>query len=287
MSLLKKFVTKRIGAPNLAIYALQRQLRGFRKKQTALKHSVGEYVFDCNYADHIHCYLSLRCRFKCKFCINRHLADDKLPWANNITSIALWSDLLNRLYNVRELLFNGGEHFLIDGFSDLINSLDGFSITVFTNLPPQGMDEFKNLKNNRKSNLIIKCSYHPQQEGPIGPFIERYQQIPKRILKHVHIIKAPGVSTEMYIDRFRRCGIFATANDLVMLLNKDKPRRTITCRPNEHIVGPDMKIHRCVVRMIKGAPGEDINDYDFNHNYIECNYYPFCEGTTAYNDVKV
>ena len=126
---LRRRILKRVYPIPLAKYEIKKGLKGYRKKSTAQKYGK---PLDCRGADHYHIYMTLRCRLKCEFCINRLLTNDQLPdyterdWTE-------WAGFLNRLYNIRELYFNGGEHFIFPGFVDLINSLDGYNIIIFSN----------------------------------------------------------------------------------------------------------------------------------------------------------
>ncbi len=286
---LKKKISKRIHPWPLILYDLRRSWRGFRTYLTAAQH--GEPI-DCHGADHIHIYMTLRCPMGCDHCINHRLLNmntaafnqyarswQEKPWQE-------WRDFLNRLCWIRELYFNGGEHFIVEGFGDLINSLDKFNINIFSNLSILGQGELVKLQKGN-NNIIIKSSYHPLNDDPINLYMERVSFIPKGILWNPHLIRWPGVSVKMYQEKFARCGITATSDDDVYDTNQQKrPPRRVLCRTNEHNIGPDMKMYRCLLHMLRGMRGENIDTYSFSHEWIECNYFPWCHTHTAYNEIK-
>jgi len=281
VSSLKNKIAKRISPIPLMFYELRKDFKGFRSKRTARKH--GEPI-DMHGADHLHIYMTLVCNLNCYFCINKILVDSPVKYGSY--QLSAWVDFLNRLHGIRELYFNGGEHFLIKGFSDVINSLDNFNVLIFTNLPEKGLDEISKLKKHN-NNIILKMSYHPLNDVPINQYIKRTKIIPKGILWNPHIIRAEGVSTGMYLDRFRREGILATSDELVYnIYMKHRLARRVLCRTNEHIIGPDMKMYRCLVHLLNGKNAEEIDDYSFMHEYIECNYFPKCNTCSAYNDIE-
>ncbi len=288
MNSLKRFILKHVGDPNLVKYAAERDRRGFRKIKNALiARLVGRRIdvpVDCKRADHVHVYLSFACNNKCEFCINR-IANGGVTPVFALQPLEHWQMVLNSFYNLRELVFNGGEHFLIPWFGDLLNSLEYFNITAFTSLPAQGMEQVKRLVPGT-NNLILKISYHPKEDPAINLFIERLRQIPKGVKWHVHVIRADGISTEMYLDRFRREGIIATANELVFdpeMLKRDT--RLVWCDTHEHIIGPDLQMYRCLIYLLLKKFGTPISEYTWGDFLNRCYYWPRCSTCNAYNDV--
>jgi hypothetical protein len=280
---LKDKIQKRISPIPLMVYDLKRAVKGYRERNRAEKY--GEPI-DFHGADHLHIYATLRCCLDCYFCINKALAGDGKPPVFKEKGLEDWAYFLNRLCNIRELYFNGGEHFLLPWFADLINRLDGFNVVIFSNLPRTAIQQFRRLERNN-NNIIIKSSYHPLEDEPLNLYVERARAIPKEILWTPHVIQADGVSTKMYLDGFRRYGIYATDDMLVynrnQILKKTFP---VICRTNEHQISPDMKMYRCLVHMIHGERAETLEKYSFTHEEIECDRYPQCNTCSSYNEIR-
>lgn len=275
---LKQKISKRIHPWPLIKYNFRKDRAGYRKKIIAQKY--GEPI-DCCQADHIHTYMTLRCNMSCSFCINR-IAVDKI-YKYEEKPLTEWTKLYNRFYNVRELYFNGGEHFILKGFGDFINSLEGFNIRLFTNFPESGMDEFKKL-DSKRNNIILLISYHPHDAEPVANFMKRARQaIPKGILWNPHIIAAPGVSTRMYADAFHRYGVYPTREELVLPLVKKASESTVLCKTNEFNFAPDMRLFNCLIHLLQGNGGTW--DYKFNSTVVSCNFWPRCTGCNAYNEI--
>jgi hypothetical protein len=278
---LKHKISKRIHPyPNIK-YDIKRSIKGFRKKKTAEKYGTS---IDCNGISHLHNYLSLICNLKCEYCINKQIVDKYPKFEKH--SPDEFVNYLNRLYNLKELYFNGGEHFIIDGFADVINKLDGFNILIFSNLPKQGMDNIKKLKQNT-NNIFLDISYHPLQDDPVNVFVERLREIPKEINWNIHIIKDPKISSTLYLDAFRRYGIYGVSLECIynpdMKLEKTK---TVLCDTKEHILGPDMKIHKCLMKLLYGHEGISVENYKFDSFKIECDLYPRCKIDCSYQEIE-
>ncbi len=280
---LKDKIQKRISPVPLMQYEIRKMMKGSRKFKTANKYG---RPIDFHGGDHLHIYATLRCCLDCYFCINKLVSPTGKPLKFIEHSIDEWSEFLNRLWNIKELYFNGGEHFLLPWFADLINSLDGFNILIFSNLPRTAIKQFESLRKGT-NNIIIKSSFHPLNDEPLNLYVERCQHINPEILWTPHVIGAEGISTTMYLDGFRRYGIYATGEMLVY--NKAQAERQtqqVECRTMEHQIGPNMKMYRCLVHMLKAENGSDIDDYSFMHDWIKCNYYPRCNTCSAYNQIR-
>ena len=280
MNLMRK-ISKRIHPVSLIKYDIRKNRNGFRKEKQAKKH--GDPI-ECDSIDHIHIYQTLRCNLKCSFCINR-LAVEKI-FNYQEEPFSEWSDLINRLHGVRELYFNGGEHFILHGFGDFINSLDGFNIRIFTNFPKQGAEEFKKL-DAKRNNIVLLISYHPHTGEPVANFVKRCNEsIPKGILWNPHIIRANGVSTRMYADAFNRFGIYPTSEELVLPFMNDANIKKVLCKTNEWILAPDMRLYKCMIHMLQGLDNGNYNyENGFKSSLINCDFYPRCSGCNAYNEI--
>ncbi len=279
----KEKIAKRISPPALIAYDLKRGWRGERKYRTARKYGP---PIDFHHADHVHIYMTLRCCLNCYFCINRALAKDHKVAHFEEHWWHAWAFLVNRFYNVRELYFNGGEHFLFPGFVDFINSLDGFNINIFSNIPKSAVNEFPRLRKGN-NNIVIKASYHPLEDPSLHEFIQRLKLIPKEIHVSPVVLEAEGIQSRMYLDAFRRCGLYGYRESLVYNKNQMELKSyPVKCKTNEHQIGPDMKMYRCLVHLVRGERAIPIEEYSFTHDWIECDFFPKCNTQSAYNQVR-
>ena len=279
-------ITKRLHPWPLIQYDLRKNRRGFKKNAQGYGSSGND--IDCHKADHVHVYLTLKCNFNCSFCINNLVAKrgEIFPY-QDVKDWTLWVDALNRLKNLKELYFNGGEHLLLPYFPDVINNLRGFNINIFSNLPRRGLDNLRRLQKNN-NNIILRTSYHPLSDEPLNMFVDRYEQIPKDILSSVIIIKDSGISTEMYIDGFSRYGIHATAADLVCPGLDTSKTKNVMCNSMEHVIGPNMKVYRCAYNLVNNLDGIPFDEYEFKLKELPCNNYPKCFScSSAYAKIKL
>ncbi len=272
-------ITKRLHPWPLIQYDLRKNWRGFRK------HGGG---IDCHMADHIHVYMTLRCQYNCSFCINKILTEPgKLVKYSEQKDPGAWIYWLNRLKNVRELYFNGGEHFNLPYFADVINGLRGFNINIFSNLPRKGLHGIRALKRNN-NNIIIRGSFHPISDEPLDMFVDRYRQIPKGILKGVNIIRDVGISVDSIIATFHKYGIHAMGAELVKPDISTMKRRVVKCNSMEHIIGPDLRVFRCIYNLVNNIGGVHIYNYDFKHREKVCSNYPKCFASScAYAKIRL
>ena len=263
-------ITKRLHPWPLIKYDLKKNWRGFRTKAQGYGSSGND--INCHMADHIHVYMTLACQNDCSFCINLLVAEpDKKVKYKEEKDPYVWEALLNRLVNLRELYFNGGEHFNLPYFPDVINALRGFNINIFSNLPRRGLKGIRDIKRNN-NNIIIRGSFHPISDEPLDMFVERYQQIPKGILAGVNIIRDVGMSTEAYVSRLDKYGIHAMAPELVKPDISKMRRQAVSCNSMEHIIGPNMKVYKCVYKLVNDIGGIPVEDYEFKFKTETCGF---------------
>jgi hypothetical protein len=280
---LKDKISKRIHPwPNVK-YDLLKSWRGLRSCKGV------DQPIHLMRASHAHVYMTLACNLNCRYCINTQIHDPIAFKAERDPD--KWIKLLNRLCMVGELYFNGGEHFMLPYFTDVINGLRNHSLLIFTNLPEKGMDNIRRLKRN-DNNIFLDISYHPLQDVPVNMFVERLRQIPKGINWNIHIIRDPEISAYLYLDAFRRYGIYGVGLDCIYNPElKYESKVKVKCKPNEHIIGPDMRRHRCLLHLLYGWEGMQIDDgrpdVSWSHDWIECDLYPRCKIDCAYMEVKL
>jgi hypothetical protein len=198
----------------------------------------------------------------------------KIATFEEIKDPNIWTFWLNSLCGLKEIYFNGGEHLNLPYFARVFNSLRDFNINMFTNLPRKNLLQLMKLQKNN-NNVILKCSFHPQQDESLNMFVDRTKKIPKEINWSVVVIKASGISGRMYLDGFRKYGIYAQAEELVFPEHQIKTK-TVICDSREHIIGPNLKVYRCLYNLVNDINGISINRYEFKFKEKECYNYPKC-----------
>jgi organic radical activating enzyme len=242
--------------------------------------------------DHLHIYLTLRCNFKCYFCVNRQYADrPHKGWIE--TNGATWLSYLNRLYDLHQLYLQGGEPFLHSDIVEIINGLDGFNVCIYTNLPHSQMDKIRQIRPG-SNNIIMLISYHPlQDKRAVNEFVDDFRQIPAGILKHVHLIETPEVSYKLYARAFRRYNVFLERQDVSLatehnVIPKDKFQQ-VWCNSNMEVVSPDMRVYRCLGLMLRHCDDytKHLADYNFEQaGFKPCDYYGLCGQCATAKEIR-
>lgn len=154
-------------------------------------------------------FITLRCNFKCQYCITRFSPDfdftfSELPGKK-------WIDFINLQENVKDVIFNGGEPTIHPHFSNIINSLSPLRlIAIGTNYSDLATKSLLNI--TPRDDLILDGSFHPH-------FISHHD-ISQNILKlkdsgfkvRVHVLSYPGFKTPLpsFIHDFQLHGIEAS-----------------------------------------------------------------------------
>lgn len=283
---IKHLISKRIHPwPNTKYYILK-SLKGFRPINPA--RSWGSPI-DCTHSSHIHVYMTLTCDHHCRYCINRQIAGG-IPDIPAERDPVKWINLLNRLYNTREIYFNGGEHFLLPYFAEVVNGIRDQNLLIFTNLPEDGMEQIRALKPNN-NNIFLDISYHVVEEDPVNIFIDRLKQIPKGIIWNIHIVKDPRISPYLFLDAFRRHGIYGTEIDCIYYPElRHETVQTVLCKTHEKIIGPDMRRYGCLMHLLYRNQRIEIDvkepDKKWPCDWQYCDLYPRCKLDSAYQDIK-
>jgi len=259
------------------LFNLHGKLKPYRKYKTAKKY--GEPINAIG--DHLHIYLTLRCQYKCYYCVNLQYVHNPASGWTEISGKE-WLKYLNRLYNLKQLYLQGGEPLLHPDFEEIINGLDNFNICIYTNLPHSKMDIVK-LLNAKNNNVIMLCSYHAiNDKRSVNEYVEDFNQIPKGIKKHVHLIDVPEVSYKLYASAFRRYGIFLERQDCSILTEHNpiayNKFRRVFCNSHMEVVSPDMNVYRCLGLMLRKYDNYTVHlkDYNFVNNADYCDYYGLC-----------
>lgn len=241
--------------------------------------------------DHLHIYLTLRCNFKCYFCINRQYTTKPHHGGFEVDGNR-WLAYLNRLYNIHQIYLQGGEPFLHKDIVQIINGLAGFNICIYTNLPHSEMDKIKQIKPGL-NNIILLISYHPlEDKRAVNQFVDDFNQIPRGIKKHVHMIEIPEVSYKLYARAFRRLGVHLERQDVSLPTEHNPIKKdhfkTVLCKSNMEVIGPDMRLYRCLGLMLT-QPDNYLNlyDYDFETAGFEpCDFYGLCGQCSTAKEIK-
>ena len=279
----KRKILKRIHPLGYMRYDIRRTVKGMRKRETALKY--GDPI-DCQGTHHIHVYLTFRCTNNCYFCANK-LTVTKLPKYGEVSG-EQWLAYFNRLYNILEINFQGGEPTLHNDFHKIINGLDGFNVIVFTNLNELNFWKILELKPG-KNNIILKCSYHPLDEkADVKTFAERIKAVPKGIICIPHVVKIPEVSYQVYKDAFLRCGIQLAQDEVIYQDCRNITKfQSVICDNHEKAFAPDMRIYPCVTHVLMQSDLYRMpEEYDFSPLKVKCDIYPRCGLYQPYKTVE-
>lgn len=276
---LKDKILKRITPiPNM-IYEIKKEISGYRKVPTI-------NGVDCHGAGHIHVYMTLKCNLKCHFCINEVVAGNGVKKVKEEKDVGRWIYYLNKIYNFKEFYINGGEHFNLPYFIDVLNGLRKCNVRMFTNVPRRGLDSIRRIQKN-DNNIFLCCSYHPLQDEPLNMFIERCKNIPKNILWTPSIVKIPGISGRMFLDGFRQHGKYGEVAELILPENFNPKKRDVMCDSREHVIGPDLKVYRCLYNLVNQIGGTEIENYEFVFKKEKCSNYPMCMAcSSAYAQIE-
>ena len=89
----------------------------------------------------IYLFVTLRCNLKCPYC-TFYFYNGKWPKCYEIT-FSQWTQIIDNLKSVREIVITGGEPMLYDKYNELCNYIldKGYFLMVFSNLmSPNGFD---------------------------------------------------------------------------------------------------------------------------------------------------
>lgn len=210
---------------------------------------------------YIGAFLSLRCNYKCEYCINRH---GHLK-ARKELKAEQWIEGLNQLDINKKLMlpitFSGGEPSKHEGWLQIIKDLGKqFYIDILTNLDFD-IDKFMamippGLLQRKVPYACIRVSYHPGFSnipillGKIKRLQDRAYDIGLFTIDHPEMAELTREQTEKHDIDFR----------LKEMLGEYKGRlygcfkypqglsgkaRKVQCKTTELLIAPDGNIHRC------------------------------------------
>ena len=198
-------------------------------------------------------FLTLTCSADCPYCIQK-IVPEEFKKARRATSLSgeEWVRLLNGIEHRsgQPLALTGGEPSIHPDFLYVLNNLEGYTITVTTNLISKHFDDVDELIRDvhPTSPVRFNTSFHP---GSIEP--EEYIRRVKRMkalglwVDQVAMVNHPGSEFEEYRQIFRRHGLELRPQSFLGYWNgklyptPDDPN--VTNDPREHGI-TDLKLYR-------------------------------------------
>ncbi len=242
-------------------------------------------------------FLTFRCSFGCRYCINRF--DDLKP--RKELTCEEWIKGLNRLRIGRQqmvpLTIQGGEPSCHDGFFDIINGLDErFYIDILTNLDFDIERFIREIPPEKLKRDVpyasIRVSYHPggsrlkevlnkvkfmQERGySIGLFAVEHPDTDIEIISKEAEMLGIDFRTKEFLGRHKG-RIYGRYKFDEACSGRDQKK--VLCRTGELLVAPDGHIHRCHRDLYKGEnPVGHILDENLEIDFVyrECNVYGRC-----------
>ena len=261
-------------------------------------------------------FLTLKCTADCPFCIQKIVPEEFKRMRNReLLSGEQWVSLLNGIEHRpgQPLALIGGEPSLHPDFIHILNHLEGYTITVTTNLISKHFKDTDGFveKLNPKSPIRFNTSFHP-------PFIEAEEYI-RRVKKlkasglwvdQVAMVDHPGGGFKKYRSTFEKAGMALRAQsflgyyDGVLYPTPDDPsvtndprehgitdmelyregfgarhRKPILCRTRRFLIGPDGKVYNCHYHLYSDkAPIGDLREgrITLDEGFCHCDDFGFC-----------
>jgi len=207
-------------------------------------------------------FLTLRCNYKCIYCINRH---GKLSRRRELTP-EQWVEGLNRLNITRSLMvpltLQGGEPSVYKGWLDIIEGVrPEFYIDILTNLTFDLDDFIKRILPGRLQRNVpyasIRVSYHPEWADydvllrrilalqgagyDIGLFVVDHPNVGIEILKRTALLAGVDFRTKQFLGEYHG-QLYGTYKYPRVMRGKVKD---VECKNTEILIAPDGHLHRC------------------------------------------
>jgi ADP-heptose:LPS heptosyltransferase/2-polyprenyl-3-methyl-5-hydroxy-6-metoxy-1,4-benzoquinol methylase len=200
-------------------------------------------------------FLTLNCSARCPYCIQRIDQERFLKAAKSYTLLrgSQWLSFLNDLphRNGQPLAVIGGEPTLHPDFIDILNGLEGYRITVTTNLRSPFYQKLQKFIRRLKPRSIVRfnTSFHPEAIS-VDDYCRLIAQMKDAGLwvDQVAMVDHPGSNLESYRTRFAEHGLTLAAQSFLGYWNgrlyPDPSDRTIKNDPAEHgITDPALYRH--------------------------------------------
>jgi len=208
-------------------------------------------------------FLTLRCNYKCSYCINRH---GKLSRRRELTP-EQWIEGLNRLNIPRSLMvpltLQGGEPSVYKEWLDIIEGVrPEFYIDILTNLTFDLDDFIKRILPGRLQRNVpyasIRVSYHPEWADydvllrrilalqgagyDIGLFVVDHPNIDIEIPKRTALLAGVDFRTKQFLGEYdgKLYGTYKYPESVSGYKNK-----IVDCKLTELLIAPNGNIHHC------------------------------------------
>lgn len=250
---------------------------------------------------YIEAYLTLRCNFTCKYCINSHTGVTR---KRKELTAKQWCAGLNRLQTKLPVTLGGGEPTIHKEFYEILNGL-ALKVDLLTNGMAFDIDEFIEKTKpemfyypNCDHYKSIRVSYHPKSTDP------------DKVIERVRILQDAGYHIGIFglnhpenlqhnvimTEKCRKSGVYFFIRDFLgyygdMLYGYYKyrfalngNRKNVKCRSEDFIIDPNGKVFRCHRDLY--ADGEPIGSildisYEVNEDFIECSNCGLCSPCDA------
>jgi len=153
-------------------------------------------------------FITLYCNFFCSYCINRFAPDFDFSFEE--LSGFTWVEFINSLYNIQDVIFNGGEPTLHPDFPVIVNSLKPLRlIAIGTNYSDLATEAL--LKITPRDDLILDGSFHPRSISFDNIVVNLRRLKDAGFKLRVHVLDYPGFVTRpaYWIHDFKLLGIDA------------------------------------------------------------------------------
>ncbi len=272
-------------------------------------------AFDSRYA-YWGAFLTLACTANCSYCIQKmDFASFQIARRTNILSGRQWVHFLNAIEHRpgQPLALIGGEPLLHPDFITILNNLEGYAITVTTNLISRhlkNVDEFVS-KLRTKSSVRFNTSFHP---GFISAedYISRVKRMRELGLwvDQVAMVDHPNSKFIKFKEIFARNGLalrpqsflgywkgqlYPTSNDSdvtndarehgiydLKLYNEgfaNRQKKPVYCQTRRFLIAPDGLVYNCHYHLYSRTnPVGDLlkGELNLKEDYYYCEDFGFC-----------
>ena len=244
---------------------------------------------------YIGAFLTFRCRFGCKYCINKF---GSLTNRKQELSAKEWVTGLNRLNINRDdkvpVTLQGGEPSQKEGWLDIINGLNpGFYIDLLTNLDFDVEEFMRKVPPHRLQRDVpyasIRVSHHPKS----GDVVQTMAEMQRRGYSvGLFAVEHPKIDIAGIRARAQAWGIDFRTKEFLGIYKKklygdykypeainSKTLKKVKCKSNELLIAPDGFIHRCHRDLYMGVnPAGHLLDDDLKieFKFRDCDAFGSC-----------
>ena len=216
--------------------------------------------------NYIACLLTLRCNYKCSYCLNWRLNKSE-------KNVDFWVEALNKIETDLSITLSGGEPSIHTAFFPILTNIDK-KFDILTNLTFD-IDRFiKEVPvsrfNNDKTFAPIRVSFHPEFSNieEIKYKVRKLQYNGYRV--GVYMVETP--ETVGYKQYFNDTDIDFQIKPLLPSNIRVSQQRYCSCRINELIIGPDGNVYKCHRDLYKSENpiGNPLEIQEIEYKFREC-----------------